>query len=224
MKAGVKTPVEFHAVDTLLYVEQGHAHNMVEGTTMDSGPGDVVFHDAGAWHQNEATSDDYTQIEFKLPHAASDSNQPAADQKALDIDKFPRRVGALIHNADVPALAVCEVKTGKEKKMVPRTPQTASSIPKDALCLTVKMVMARPSGRLIELTLPKGMKTEAHQNTPEDTLFRVVTGRVHFDGAGQSADLKPGDMAYVPTGALHTFIAQDDAKLLETHYIPLAAR
>ena len=223
-KKGVKTPVEFHAVDSFLYVEQGHAHNMLEGTIMDSSPGDAVFHNTGAWHQNEAMTDDYVQVEFKLPHATNDSNNPAVGKKGLDIDRFPRQIGAQIRNADVPGSDVCEVKTGGETKMVQRNAKTASTIPKDARCLNVKVVMARPSGRLIELRLPKGMKTEPHQNTPEDTLFRVVKGRVHFDGAGQSVDMNPGDMAYVPMGALHTFTVLDDAHLLETHYIPLAAR
>jgi mannose-6-phosphate isomerase-like protein (cupin superfamily) len=59
-------------------------------------------------------------------------------------------------------------------------------------------------------SIPAGSTDEQSPHT-EDEIYVVMSGRATLESAGDSADVRPGSVIYVPAGEVHRFtgIAED---------------
>ena len=68
---------------------------------------------------------------------------------------------------------------------------------------------------VIRMVLPAGKEIREHQ-AKGDITVQCLAGRVDFQVAGESRDLKPGAFLYLDAGAPHALKTLDDSVLLLT--------
>ena len=201
------TPVQTGHLTNLMYVLSGRGHNMVDGQTIDSGPGDLLAQMGDKPHQSVALTDDYAQFDvIGLPTLAEGQGFKMND---ADIAR-----GNLIRHEDA-AKAKEEICLGDltdgHYRRVTGTP------PAGTPCYMAFPVVTRPAARIVEVSTTKGTVTQPHKEGV-DRVYYILKGSIKDQVGDEKATVKAGDAIFHVAGTLHAEAYLSDCTFLEISF------
>jgi mannose-6-phosphate isomerase-like protein (cupin superfamily) len=207
------TPVQTGKLTNFMFVLSGRGHSMVDGQTIDTGPGDVLAQMADKPHQTVALTADYAQFDVVgIPTLAEGQGF-----KMTDADTAR---GNLIRHADA-AKAKEEVCLGNLTdgcyKRIEGTP------PPGTPCYIAFPLVTRPAARIVEVFAKKGTKSQPHKEGV-DRVYYIVKGSIKAVSGDDKATVGKGDTILHSAETLHEEEYLQDTTFLEISYPKLEAR
>jgi quercetin dioxygenase-like cupin family protein len=201
------TPVQIGKTTNLMVVLSGHGHNMVDGQTIESCPGDVLAQMADTPHQSVALTGDYAQFDVVgLPTLPEGQGFKLTDADVAH--------GNLIRHAEA-AEAKAEVCLGNltdgHYRRIEGTP------PAGTPCYMAFPLVTRPAARIVEVSAKKGTRSQPHKEGV-DRVYYILKGTIKAASGDDMATVGPGDTILHSADVLHSEDYLTDCTFLEISF------